>query len=379
MRILSVSSSTNYFEQIEALLTKQGIARPVALLDLDRVDHNLDLISSRLRDRLRVVTKSLPCLDLLQYVFERTACNRLMAFHVRFLPMLVQAFPDADILMGKTLLIPSIREFYESGAFRSTNIQWLADTDERLQELVEFSDETGIPLKVNFEVDIGLHRGGLSSQPELIQMLERVQSHSNQVTFTGFMGYEVHVPYYPEPNVTFDKAMTKLLGFAESITSSEELTINSGGSSTYYRFQEQPFVNDVSVGSAVVKPAAFNALDDHEAALMIAAPVLKRLVQPTKAVSDQRVVYYLYGGGWPAEILYPNCIERSPANDSPNENLLPNQSQYLKSPGQEGEVSVGDMIFFQPLQSDAMFQFESVLVHRGGELVDWWQSFPEKY
>jgi hypothetical protein len=89
------------------------------------------------------------------------------------------------------------------------------------------------------------------------------------------------------------------------------------------------------------------------------------------------LVSYFYGGGWPAEIVWPVGVEAGARNDPPNENLMPNQSLYFKH--DDMEHGIGDFVFFWPYQSDAIFQFEDMLVVRDGEIVDTWHPIARRY
>ncbi|MBW1879568.1 MAG: hypothetical protein JRJ84_14495, partial [Deltaproteobacteria bacterium] len=64
----------------------------VALVDLDALDHNADRIRGQVGEQvaLRLVTKSLPSLELLAYVADRVQTRRLMVFSEPYLDALLQ-------------------------------------------------------------------------------------------------------------------------------------------------------------------------------------------------------------------------------------------------------------------------------------------------
>ena len=112
--------------------------RPVMLIDLDRLDHNIDVVMQSVKrggKHLRLVEKSLPAPGLLTYIAKRAGTQRLMSFHQPFLNHDAVQFPESDILLGKPLPVRSAELFYQShkGAFDpSKQLQWLLDTPERL-------------------------------------------------------------------------------------------------------------------------------------------------------------------------------------------------------------------------------------------------------
>ena len=169
------------------------------VIDLDRMDRNLDLVTQTLRrggKHYRIVEKSLPNRSLIRYVAERSGAKRLMSFHQPFLNIDVEVFPDFDILMGKPLPVHSASLFYEKlrGPFDpSRQLQWLIDTPARLQQYLQLAQGLGTRLRANIEIDVGLHRGGVDSNATLGQMLELISANPQQLELAGFMGYDGHV------------------------------------------------------------------------------------------------------------------------------------------------------------------------------------------
>jgi D-serine deaminase-like pyridoxal phosphate-dependent protein len=328
-----------------------------------------------------------------------------MAFHAPYLDWMIRELPDAEILLGKPLLIDSVAEFYS--AFEpqqypqiSSRVEWLVDTPERLERYRQFALSNSINMRINLEIDVGLRRGGISTPSELSGLLKQLASDPEHLTFSGFMGYEAHVPFTPAFAGTVEDAFAESMQIYAAFVAQVEkdfsqlfnahLTFNSGGSKTYRMFSGNGPVNDVSAGSAIIKPATFSLLETHQPALFIAAPVIKKLDGAQMAFLEfaagfiewwdpnMQLSLYLYGGGWAADIVSPVGVQLNElAADPPNQNLLPNQSLYHAS--RQTRLDVGDFVFFYPHQSDAMSQFEEILIMRGGKLVDKWQPFPKRF
>lgn len=378
-----------YFDQLNDSLRIMGLGRPVMLLDLDRVDHNLDLIAETLGDQFRLVTKSLPSTRLIDYALERTASQRLMAFHIPYVRLLLDAFPRVDVLMGKPLLGVAVKEFFaglDTDARRDAadRVQWLCDTPARLEELVRIASSLGLRLRLNVEIDVGLHRGGVRAGPTLDELLGGIAA-TDSCRFSGFMGYDAHVPFMPAPDEAFARAMERyrlcidqLQSDYLSLAGVEQLTFNSGGSKTYFRFSDET-VNDVAAGSAVVRPSTFDVLEQHQPALFIATPVFRKFPRFSKEppARETAMSLYLYGGGWAADVAHPPDIAIGAGADPGNQNLLPNQCLYETH--MDTSLDIGDFVFLQPQQGDALFQFEETLVVRGGEVVDRFTPLPRRY
>ena len=104
-----------YFRALNEELKQHGPMRPCMVIDLDRLDHNIDLVAGTLRragKHYRIVEKSLPCQKLIAYVAQRAATQRLMSFHQPFLNLDALSFPNFDVLLGKPLPVGSAALFY---------------------------------------------------------------------------------------------------------------------------------------------------------------------------------------------------------------------------------------------------------------------------
>lgn len=395
-----------YFANLDRALKNERLYEPVILIDLDRLDYNISVTKKHFSPTIsyRLSAKSLPSANLQTYVMDRMGSQRLMAFHVPYLEQYLAYGPDIDILMGKPVLTGSIRNFFTNLTSTShTNaadrIQWLADDATRVGNLLALARDQNLTLQINIEIDIGLHRGGARNNAELAAMLNLVQDNPQYLTFTGFMGYEGHVAAAPAPlfsiDKSFDDAMRAYQSFYEFGVAEfaqlfqADITLNSGGSKTYQRFGDHPFVNDIAAGSCMVKPSTFDILDDHLPALFIATPVLKKndgltipfLEDQSRLVSwwnpNAAKSWHVYGGGWAADMVAPEGVSIfEMMADPPNQNLMPNQSLYTGPASTH--LNEGDFIFMQPQQGDAMFQFEKIALIRDGKVSGYWDSFDRK-
>ena len=121
-----------YFSALNELLKREGPGRPVLILDLDRVNHNIDAIAASVgpEKTYRVVVKSLPSVPLLDHVMRRTGTQALMVFHQPFLNTAAVEFPSSDLLLGKPMPVAAARTFYQTlapGAFKPRRAGAMAD------------------------------------------------------------------------------------------------------------------------------------------------------------------------------------------------------------------------------------------------------------
>ena len=254
-----------YFLTLSKALGDAGIAQPTLVIDVNRLDHNIAAARAALTPKalpLRVVVKSLPAEGLINHAARGMATNRFMVFNGAMLESMAQR-ADADLLLGKPLPALQVVEFLDRvGPDAAARVQWLVDTPERLRQYAEIAHGRGIKLKTNFEIDIGLHRGGFPTTEALAAGLSLAKQMPG-ITPTGLMGYDPHVPKMFDPDAAYAQSQAK---YREAIGAMGEtlgidpttLTLNGGGSPTYLRHAQSTVANEVSVGSAFAKPVDFD-------------------------------------------------------------------------------------------------------------------------
>ncbi|WP_406600507.1 type III PLP-dependent enzyme domain-containing protein [Leptospira sanjuanensis] len=118
-----------YFQNLNEELKENGPGKPIVLLDLDRLDENLEVLKEKLKSplRYRIVVKSLPSLDLLRYIVRATGSDRLMVFHSGDVAMLLSdgEFRKFNILLGKPMPINAVADVYsKTDAKYFQNVRW---------------------------------------------------------------------------------------------------------------------------------------------------------------------------------------------------------------------------------------------------------------
>jgi D-serine deaminase-like pyridoxal phosphate-dependent protein len=354
---------------------------------------NVATLSTHLQQRFdyRIVAKSLPSLPLLQEIMKSSGSRRLMLFHQPFINQVAAQVPDADILLGKPMPVVAAANFYrdfQGGGFEpARQLRWLLDTPERLLEYGDLAEALAQDLQICIEIDIGLHRGGVSRDEQLVAMLEIIAG-SPRLRFSGFMGYEPHIVKIPvgRPETYRDRAMARYAHFLDVARNvlgeawPEGVLLNAGGSPTYqmYNQGEYPF-NEIAAGSCLVKPSDFDlpTLADHRPASFIAAPVLKRqegLQLPGLDLGklqslwnpNRERTFFTYGGYWKADLASPPGLSYNGLfGRSSNQEMVNGSSRVNLQPG--------DWIFLRPTQSEFVFlQFGDIAVYDRGEIVTRW-------
>lgn len=384
-----------YFAGMNEILKSQGPGRPVMVLDLDRANSNIDTLTAGFESprTYRIVVKSLPSVPLLQHIMQRAGTRALMVFHQPFLNVIAEKIWDSDVLMGKPMPVAAVRTFYanlRNPRFNAAaQVQWLIDSEERLEQYLALAKNLGIKMRVNFELDVGLHRGGFASAEASGKALATTLANPAHLEFAGFMGYEPHLAGVAD---TYDHpAMRKVLQiYAAQIDQIKQhgldpaaLTINGAGSHTIRLYEKDRLLNDLSAGSGIVKPSDFDTahLSKQQAAFYIATPVLKhydKLTIPGDPAfarilplwnPNTAQVYFIYGGYWKAGVVSPPGIQDWMYHSTNQQPMMASRSVNLK---------VDDYMFLRPTQSEhVMLQFGDLVVLKDGELTDQWPVFQQ--
>ncbi|WP_216937575.1 MULTISPECIES: alanine racemase [unclassified Acinetobacter] len=382
---------SNYFQQLTLDLQQQGTGTPQLILSLDQYQKNLEAIQSKLPAQLkpRLVVKSLASIPLLQLASEKLTTRRFMVFHLPHLLEIISTFEQVDILLGKPMPIHAVQRFYQNFPDQKalndqSNIQWLIDDIERLQQYLQLAQNLNICLNVNIEIDVGLHRGGISSQEQLVNLLKLIQQHPDALRLSGLMGYDAHVAKLPKilksPEKSYQESQQNYQQYKNIIQQQfpdlwhADLCFNGGGSPTFMQHCQQSVCNDLAFGSMLLKPSDFD-LDNLSAlscAVWIAAPILKVLpysqipgLEMLNHLPHRYKAVFIYGGYWQADYIYP---EKS------RPHMLYGRSsnqEMLQVPAQ-CEIHVDDYVFLRPTQSEAVIpQFARLYVYSERKFIEW--------
>ena len=392
-----------YFGALQALLQRDGPGAACLVLDLDRLNHNLIALRESMPagKRYRLVSKSLPCPDLIAQVLATMGSRRIMCFHQPFANRLARDFPDSDLLLGKPMPVQAAERFYQRlhpGRFDpQRQLQWLVDGPARLAAYAELARAQKLRMRISIEIDVGLHRGGVDKDSDFVAMLRMLRDNSRHLRLSGLMGYDPHVVKLPrllgtpeelqqEANALYQHYIRLLRRQAPDLLTLQQdlpMVFNGAGSPNFLLHDERAPTNDLAIGSALVKPSDFDlpTLDAFRPALWIATPVLKsapgpelpgiewaqwpaRLWNPNLARS-----HFIDGGNWMADA-------HSPAGLTPNALFGRSSNQEMLNSAPAAGLSPGDWVFLRPRQSEAlMLQFGPLHVVQAGSLVDRWPVF----
>lgn len=388
----------DYFSALNENLKVSGDYLPTMLVDLDRLDANIEVLLKQLNGKtdLRIVAKSLPSPQLLGHIMAKAHTNKLMVFHQPFINQVAEQFPDSDLLVGKPMPVKAAQRFYLTFAEQVSEfqphkqLQWLIDSPERAKQYLVLAQQLEQKLLLNVEIDVGLHRGGLSSTEQLDQIIELVEANSQHLAFSGFMGYDPHVvklpPILKSAEQAYLESQAIYRNFIEHLYQiqpkykNKKLTLNGAGSPTIAMHNVKTVCNELSAGSCLVKPTDFDipTLAKYQAAAFIATPVLKKLagteipaIENTKGVftwwdPNMAQTFFIYGGKWMADYEAPEGLQGNGLFGSSTNQQIVNASYKV-------ELDVDDHVFLRPHQSEFVFlQFGDIAAVKSGKLAYRW-------
>lgn len=382
---------SNYFQQLTQDLKQQGTGTPQLILDLAQYRHNLEVMQSKLPEQLqpRLVVKSLASIPLLKLASEKLNTQRFMVFHLPHLAEIMEAFSQADILLGKPMPIQALKSFYQTlsdpnKASDQASIQWLIEEVERLKQYLQLAQSLNICLNVNIEIDVGLHRGGVQTQQQFIALMKLIQHNAAYLKLSGLMGYDAHVAKLPKilksPEKSYQQSQQMYQQYKTILQQQfpdlwqEGLCFNGGGSPTFMQHCQQSVCNDLAFGSMLLKPSDFDLanLAELQCALWIAAPILKVLpcgqipgLELMNHLPHQYKAVFIYGGYWRADYIYP---EKS----RPHVLYGRSSNQEMLQVPIQCDIHVDDYVFIRPTQSEAIIpQFAQLYAYTEGKFLQW--------
>jgi D-serine deaminase-like pyridoxal phosphate-dependent protein len=396
----AASLSQAYFAGLQAALAKAGICEPVLLIDKTRLNQNIDTLKGFLPRGMayRIVAKSLPSEQLLVHVAKRARTDRLMSFNAAMVAQLLARLPDYDQLLGKPVPVAALAQMLgglkPSQKKALSNVQWLVDTPERASQYGALARAQKLPLRINLEIDVGLHRGGMAPGEGLQAALDEIVN-TPELSLSGLMGYEPHLAKLPKLAGWPARAKTATQKiYAQALAQStatlgarhvKTMVRNMAGSPTFRLYKDTQLANELAAGSTLVKPSDFDTplLKPFVPAAFIATPALKvengvRVPGGEQAGDLLQTIspgtsVFTHGGYWMASAVYPKGLAPSPLmGRSSNQELLVGPAALAR-----GKLAVDEFVFLRPHQSEAVFlQFPKLAIFEKGRIVDIWEPLP---
>ncbi|MEZ4440501.1 MAG: alanine racemase [Polyangiaceae bacterium] len=388
----------SYTELREALA---GRPLPLAFVDLDAFDRNVDRVVALLAERgtpLRVATKSLRAVGLLRRILERAgdAARGLMCFTVGEAAFLVHHGFD-DLLIAYPTVQARDLELAAALTESGHAVHLMADSAEAVARIGAVGAARGVELGVVLDVDMSLRLGGgrlhlgvwrspLWSADEVVDLARAIEAHPG-TRFLGIMGYEAqvaglgdHSPHAPllNPVIGLVRAVSRRELGPRRATIVAALRdaglpphiVNGGGTGSLDSTTPDTGVTEVTAGSAFFKPHLF----DHFASphMLALEPAAFFALQVTRRPGPGLVT--CLGGGYVASGAA--SIDKVPLPWLPEgaKLLSSEMAGEVQTPvalPEALDVALGDPIVFRHAKAGELAErFERFELLAGGRIVD---------
>ena len=376
-----------YFLELSAALRNADIQQPCLVLDLARLDANIAAIKSRLAPglALRIVDKSLPCLPLLARIRAAFDTQKFMTFHLPVSAAVLREFPTANLLLGKPMPAPGVRQALMNGALAGIEavelrIVWLIDTDERLAAYSALAEELAADLSFASKRMSGCIEAATrilkpSHKPQSLRVAPECAAEGSwpmkRISAISRACSAARRRRWRRPSACSRNS--------PRASADQRAILNLGGSSTALLYESEVGANEVSIGSAFVLPSRFRHAEPRRARARRAHRDADPQVVDAKApgLDDgswllqalglfPRRGCYLYGGKWMAEPMHP------PGMRADKTIGYSTNQQFMALPD-DTRAKPGDYAFLRPTQSEHVLQqFGPIAVFSEGAIVERW-------
>lgn len=266
----------------------RGETLPVALVDLDAVDRNVEALTAPLARHgktLRIATKSLRSVALLRYVAARAPAviRGLLCFSPREACYLADEGLD-DLLVAYPTAQASETSAVAATVARGKRVALTADDAMHLEVAAAAARAAGIRMPIVVDVDvsyrpfgarvsIGVKRSPLHDPEAVADFAERVARHPD-LTLAGLLAYEAHVAGVPDdaaaPVVDAAKRAMKRRAMTAARAQRAEIVralarrglsvdlFDGGGSGSVSESSEDPSLTEIAAGSGFVDSHLFD-------------------------------------------------------------------------------------------------------------------------
>lgn len=261
-------------------MTRQDIETPALLVDLGRMEANLERMASFFRQvpaKLRPHFKNHKCPDLAARQLNAGAVGITCAT-LREAECLVHHGIRSVLLANEIVDTAKIRRFVELA--RRADVIVCVDNETVADEFARAARNRHTQVSVLVDVDVGLHRCGVPPGEAAVRLARAVAEKG--LRFRGLMGYEGHVlrkPPGPEKEEAAAAAMCRLTETKACIEREglQVEIVSVGGTGTYSISGRYPGVTEIQAGSYLLMDTDYRkCCTDFDAALTLLTTVISK-------------------------------------------------------------------------------------------------------
>ncbi|MFW6597932.1 alanine racemase [Propionibacteriaceae bacterium Y2011] len=374
-----------------------GLPAPLAALDLAALGHNAGLLTTLAAGtRLRLVTKSVRCRELIKAIDRLDGWHGVMASSLAEAIWLVRTGTSSDVLVGyPTVDRRAIAELVADEELAS-RIAISVDGPEHL-DLIDAVTTPGrrADVRICLDLDVGLtigrwrfgaHRSAVATAADA-ESLARAVSSRPGFRLVGVLAYEAQLAGVPDRgNGTFGDVVVESVlrqlkqrsrrdlrsRRAEMVAAVGRVVelefVNGGGTGSLTTTVGDPSITEVGLGSGLFGPHLFDRYDD-----ITPAPAVGFALDVTRQHAADVIV--CHGGGWvasgpPRSDRAPQPVHPTGLRFVPGEGPGETQTPLRLRSAADTMVGVGDRVWFRHAKSGELSdRVTQLAVVRGEELV----------
>lgn len=261
----------------------RGLPMPYAFVDMNALDENMAAVAQRAGGKpVRIASKSVRCVEVLRYLLQYPQFNGIMAYHPQEAAFLAQRGFD-NILLGYPCIHPADIRAVLNEVAAGKQIIFMADSLEQITAIDREAATMGVQAAYCLDIDMstdfpglhfGVYRSPLHTLAQVQELFRSVQS-LHHVRLAGIMGYEAQIAGVGDkvPGQGLKNALVRLLKkksiqdlarrrgeIARWLQARTEgtLLVNAGGTGSLESSKEEPWVTEVTVGSAFYSSGLFD-------------------------------------------------------------------------------------------------------------------------
>lgn len=360
-----------------------ALPTPAFMIDLDVVDHNCQLMRSRIVEpgcEWRIPSKAHKCPDLSKYIFQHGAKGVVLLTLEEAEAFATQGINDIYLANQVGTLEGLTRLSLLAKQIKRLRVS--IDNTDYLQELADAVDQWEIitPIEVLLELNVNHNRCGVSIEEavSLAVKANHIEMTSGSVKFMGITGYEGHTPILPPDEKRKETAISHdILRTAKYLIEQKGIkveVISGAGSCNYIDALNNSVLTEIQAGGGAVCDLLYfhkAHLKDHGhlmgslmLAQLISVPSDKR-----RAIANagfKSIGMHPFGG-------LPQCRDR---DDLEIVGLSAEHTRIMpKIPGGTVSLNRGDKIVLIPGYTDAMgFMHKELYAIRNDHVEHVWQT-----